>query len=201
MPDEIPEGETPFTVTIFIHDQQVDVIRPGDRMEITGIFRWYIVPKNSPSSFCPFSLSEHFGHRAVPRRVNPKHRTVSSVYKTYIDAIHFRDWSDISSIMWYTVIRTTLNNSNAGDAHSTAVIGEDMITYFSSSQVEAFEEFANQGNVYEKLTAAFAPSIWEMGECAIGYVAACQWSKFYNQTMWRKVFSACCLGERCKMQW
>lgn len=36
------------------------------RVEVTGIFR------------------------AVPKRVNPKQRVVRSVYKTYVDVIHFR---------------------------------------------------------------------------------------------------------------
>jgi DNA replication licensing factor MCM4 len=65
-PDEIPEGETPHSVTLFAFDSLVDAVRPGDRVEVTGIFR------------------------AVPRRQNPKMRVVRSVYKTYIDVIHFR---------------------------------------------------------------------------------------------------------------
>eukprot|EP01034_Spumella_vulgaris_P029541 gene29539-36607_t len=65
-PDEIPEGETPYTITLFAFDDLVDTVRPGDRIEITGIFR------------------------AIPRRPNPKMRTIKSIYKTYIDAIHFR---------------------------------------------------------------------------------------------------------------
>ena len=40
--------------------------RPGDRVEVTGVFR------------------------AQARRVNPKITKVKSVYKTYVDAIHFR---------------------------------------------------------------------------------------------------------------
>lgn len=39
---------------------------PRHRVEVTGIFR------------------------AVPKRVNPKQRVVRSVYKTYVDVIHFR---------------------------------------------------------------------------------------------------------------
>ena len=65
-PDEIPEGETPCTVSLCVYGDLVDSVRPGDRVEVTGIFR------------------------ALPRRINPKHRVVRSVYKTYIDVIHFR---------------------------------------------------------------------------------------------------------------
>ncbi len=38
-PDEIPEGETPYNLTAFAYDDLVDTVRPGDRIEITGIFR------------------------------------------------------------------------------------------------------------------------------------------------------------------
>eukprot|EP00605_Chrysophyceae_sp_TOSAG23-4_P001780 GSChrysophyteH1.ASY1.ANO1.1969.1 assembled CDS len=58
MSDEVPEGETPYTVTLFAFDDLVDSVRPGDRLEVTGCFR------------------------AVPRRVDPKRRTVRSIYKT-----------------------------------------------------------------------------------------------------------------------
>lgn len=65
-PDEIPEGETPKTITLFAFDDLVDTVRPGDRIEVTGVFR------------------------AVAKRTNSKHRTLGSIYKTYIDSIHFR---------------------------------------------------------------------------------------------------------------
>jgi DNA replicative helicase MCM subunit Mcm2 (Cdc46/Mcm family) len=41
-------------------------VRPGDRIEVTGVFR------------------------AVPHRANPHMRTVKSIYKTYLDVVHFR---------------------------------------------------------------------------------------------------------------
>ena len=38
-PENIAEGETPTTVTLYAFDDLVDVGRPGDRVEVTGIFR------------------------------------------------------------------------------------------------------------------------------------------------------------------
>lgn len=38
-PDEIPEGETPHAVSLFAFDDLVDAVRPGDRVDVTGIFR------------------------------------------------------------------------------------------------------------------------------------------------------------------
>ena len=65
-PDEVPAGQTPASVVTFCFDDLVDAVKPGDRVEVTGV------------------------HRAQPRKVNPKISKVKSVYKTYVDVIHFR---------------------------------------------------------------------------------------------------------------
>ena len=56
-PEAIPEGETPHTVNLCAFDDLVDFIKPGDRVDITGIFK------------------------AVPIRVNPKARAVKAIFK------------------------------------------------------------------------------------------------------------------------
>lgn len=65
-PDEMPAGETPCTIALYVRDDLVDSVQPGDRVEITGIYR------------------------AVPLRVNPKTRNFKSVYKTHIEVLHFK---------------------------------------------------------------------------------------------------------------
>ncbi|CDF40985.1 DNA replication licensing factor MCM4 [Chondrus crispus] len=60
-PEDIPKGDTPATFTLIMYDTLVDVVKPGDRVEVTGILR------------------------ATPIRLNAKMRTVRSVYRTYID--------------------------------------------------------------------------------------------------------------------
>ena len=60
-PGDIPEGETPQAMTLFAFDDLVDSVRPGVNVEVTGIFR------------------------AIPKRVNPRMRSVRSVYKTHLD--------------------------------------------------------------------------------------------------------------------
>ncbi|GJN18689.1 hypothetical protein PR202_gb05877 [Eleusine coracana subsp. coracana] len=65
-PDEIPEGGTPHTVSVLMHDKLVDAGKPGDRVEITGIYR------------------------AMSIRIGPTQRTVKSIFKTYIDCIHIK---------------------------------------------------------------------------------------------------------------
>lgn len=65
-PDSVPEGETPHTVSCFVFDDLVDVVKPGDRVTVTGIFK----------------------ARGV--RPNPRKRNLNSLFQTYVDVIHFR---------------------------------------------------------------------------------------------------------------
>jgi len=64
--DDTPVGETPYMATLFAHGDLVNMVQPGDRISVTGVFR------------------------AAPFRLNPRLRTVRAVYKTYLDALHFR---------------------------------------------------------------------------------------------------------------
>ncbi|TNN64955.1 DNA replication licensing factor mcm4-B [Liparis tanakae] len=65
-PDDMPAGQTPHTTVVYAHNDLVDKVQPGDRINITGVYR------------------------AVPMRANPRQSNVKSVYKTHIDVIHFR---------------------------------------------------------------------------------------------------------------
>ncbi|XP_073285265.1 DNA replication licensing factor MCM4-like [Primulina huaijiensis] len=65
-PDEIPEGGTPHTVSLLMHDKLVDAGKPGDRVEVTGIYR------------------------AMSVRIGQTQRTVKSIFKTYIDCLHVK---------------------------------------------------------------------------------------------------------------
>ncbi|EDV29052.1 uncharacterized protein TRIADDRAFT_35366 [Trichoplax adhaerens] len=65
LPDSMPPGQTPHTLTLYVYNDLVDSVQPGDRVTLTGIYR------------------------ATPLRVNPRQRQVKSVYKTHIDALHF----------------------------------------------------------------------------------------------------------------
>lgn len=65
-PDDMPAGQTPHTVVLYVHGELVDAVQPGDRVSVTGVYR------------------------AVPMRVSPIVRNIRSVYKTHIDVVHFR---------------------------------------------------------------------------------------------------------------
>ena len=65
-PGDIPQGETPHSVNLCAFDEMVDKAKPGDRVQVTGIYR------------------------AVPMRLKATQRSLRSVYKTYIDVIHYK---------------------------------------------------------------------------------------------------------------
>ena len=63
-PDSIPEGETPHTINLCGYGSLVDTVKPGDRVEVTGIYR------------------------AQPIQVSRLQRNLRSIYKTYVDVVH-----------------------------------------------------------------------------------------------------------------
>nr|XP_039268975.1 DNA replication licensing factor mcm4-B-like [Styela clava] len=65
-PDDMPAGQTPHSVILHAYSDVVDVVQPGDRVIVTGIYR------------------------AQPFRDNPRMRNVKAVYKTHIDVLHFQ---------------------------------------------------------------------------------------------------------------
>lgn len=139
-PDEIPEGETPCTVNLFAFDDLVDSVRPGDRIEVTGIFR------------------------ARSTRTNPKNRTLNSVFKTHIDCLHFRRTDLNEESMDVTEVDE--NEQQQGIEAST--INSEEATKFSTERIQEFKDFVAKGNVYDRLVASFAPSIWEMDDVKKG---------------------------------
>ncbi len=65
LPDSVPEGETPQSITLIAYDHNTDKLRPGDKVEVVGIFR------------------------ANSRRVVRNMQTVHSVYDIYVDSISY----------------------------------------------------------------------------------------------------------------
>ena len=63
--ESVPEGETPQTLNICCYEDLVDYVKPGDRVEVIGIYR------------------------ALGVRLNAQKRTLKNVYRTYIDVVNF----------------------------------------------------------------------------------------------------------------
>jgi len=157
-PDEVPAGETPASIVVFAYDDLVDAVRPGDRVEVTGVFR------------------------AQARRVNPKITKVKSVYKTYVDAIHFRKVVTNGSKEREAASATAAAKKRDAEEEDDAEkenrqqqpgrgMRSDDVTHgsrFPPERVAELEALSRQPDVYDRLVRALAPSIWEMEDVKKG---------------------------------
>jgi DNA replication licensing factor MCM4 len=115
-PDEMPPGETPYTISLFARNDLVDVCQPGDRVEVTGIYR------------------------AVPLRVNPVNRNMKSVYKTYIDILHFKK-RDVKRLR--------------------EVTEKDNDMKITPERIQLLKQLSKENDIYERLSKSIAPDIFE----------------------------------------
>lgn len=155
-PDAVPDGQTPHTVSLCVYDELVDVAKPGDRLTVTGIFR------------------------SVPVRVNPRQRTIRSLFKTYLDVVHVKR-SDSKRMGYDKSTRTGSvrvpgvggegaddeEDSGLGAAHYETGIARE-----ARSKREEMEkkivELSKRPDVYDVLSRSLAPSIWEMDDVKKG---------------------------------
>ncbi|KAF8581230.1 MCM-domain-containing protein [Ramaria rubella] len=160
-PDAVPDGQTPHTVSLCVYDELVDVTKPGDRLTVTGIFR------------------------SVPVRVNPRQRTIKSLFKTYLDVVHIKRGSkdrlgfDRSTRMGEARIPGVGGIGVGGgededegevQAERQAAGGEDGgETISKRAQLEAELRLLSQRpDIYDLLARSLAPSIWEMDDVKKG---------------------------------
>ena len=157
-PDAVPDGQTPHTVSLCVYDELVDVSKPGDRLAVTGIFR------------------------SVPVRVNPRQRTIRSLFKTYIDVVHVKRGN--SQRMGYDKSTRTGSMRVPGvggegmDDEEEAGLGivggegEGEETPAARSKSEEMEkkllELSKRPDIYDVLARSLAPSIWEMDDVKKG---------------------------------
>ncbi|TVU34032.1 hypothetical protein EJB05_15853 [Eragrostis curvula] len=138
-PDEIPEGGTPHTVSVLMHDKLVDAGKPGDRVEITGIYR------------------------AMSIRVGPTQRTVKSIFKTYIDCLHIKK-TDKSRLHVEDTMETDKDAMETDKATASKSSAEDFLT----DKVEKLKELSKLPDIYDRLTRSLAPNIWELDDVKRG---------------------------------
>ncbi|KAJ2575513.1 MCM DNA helicase complex subunit, partial [Coemansia sp. RSA 1836] len=151
-PEVIPDGQTPHTVTLVMHDELVDVAKPGDRLEITGIYR------------------------GVPVRANPRTRAVQAIYRTYVDVVHVRR---LGRSRVQRAARTGLDVADAVvDARREAAMeagetgGDDaqagQAQAFTPHEVAEFRRWARDPRLFDILARSVAPSIYEMDDVKRG---------------------------------
>lgn len=148
-PDAVPDGQTPHTVSLSVYDELVDVSKPGDRLVVTGIFR------------------------SVPVRVNPRQRTMKSLFKTFLDVVHVRLGTDD---------RLGFDKSTrpAGGDRIPGVggVGEEVQEEDAADQEQRrtrradlenkLRELSQRPDIYELLSKSLAPSIWSMEDVKKG---------------------------------
>ncbi len=135
-PDSVPDGQTPHSVSLCVYDELVDVCKAGDRIEVTGIFR------------------------SNPVRVNPRQRTVKSLFKTYVDVLHVQKVDKRKLGIDASTIEQELSEQVAGDAEQTRKI--------TAEEEAKIQEIAGRDDIYEILSRSLGPSIYELDDVKKG---------------------------------
>lgn len=135
-PDSVPDGQTPHSVTLCAYDELVDVCKAGDRIECTGIFR------------------------SNPVRVNPRQRTVKSLFKTYVDVLHIQKVDKRKVGIDVSTVEQELSEQVAGDVEQTRKV--------SAEEEARIRATSQRGDVYDLLARSLAPSIYEMDDVKKG---------------------------------
>lgn len=160
-PDAVPDGQTPHTVSLCVYDELVDVSKPGDRLTVTGIFR------------------------SVPVRVNPRQRTIKSLFKTYLDVVHIKRGSkdrlgfDRSTRMGESRIPGVGGmgvgggeDEDEGEVQAELAAEpeegqEELVSKRAELEAE-LRQLSQRPDIYDLLARSLAPSIWEMDDVKKG---------------------------------
>jgi len=135
-PDNVPDGQTPHSVSLCAYEELVDVCKAGDRIEVTGIFR------------------------SNPVRINPRQRTIKSLFRTYIDVLHIQKVDKRRLGIDVSTVEQELSEQVAGDVEQTRKVSEE-----EEAKIKAT---AARPDVYELLSRSLAPSVYEMDDVKKG---------------------------------
>ena len=151
-PDQVPAGHTPASCLLFAFDDLCDQVLPGDRVEVTAILR------------------------AQPVRTHPKLSKLKTLYKTYLDVVHYRKISGMRNNHHAIAGSGTHPSTKRGnpphasspsqhqeqqeqqpEGHQGAVSSQ-----WSAQRIAQLHELSRQPDIYHKLVQSLAPSIWEL---------------------------------------
>ncbi|KAI1178804.1 cell division control protein 54 [Nemania sp. FL0916] len=134
-PDAVPAGQTPHSVSVCVYNELVDFCKAGDRIRITGIYR------------------------VSPVRVNPRMRTVKSVFKTFVDVVHVAKVDDKR----LDADLTTLD-PDSNDADNQI----EEVRKLTPEEEEQIKATAARPDIYDLLSRSLAPSVYEMDDVKKG---------------------------------
>jgi DNA replication licensing factor MCM4 len=134
-PDAVPAGQTPHSVSVCVYNELVDFCKAGDRIRITGIYR------------------------VSPVRVNPRMRTIKSVFKTFVDVVHVTKVDDKRLGADVSTLDDEPNDVENQIEETRKVTPEDE---------EKFKATGARSDIYDLLSRSLAPSIFEMDDVKKG---------------------------------
>jgi DNA replication licensing factor MCM4 len=146
-PDAVPDGQTPHTVSLSAYDELVDVSKPGDRLVVTGIFR------------------------SVPVRVNPRRRTIKSLFKTFLDVVHVKLSGHDSRLALDKSTRPAGGDRlpGIGGGVGEEDEGEEEGQVVRKAEMEEkVKELGQRPDIYVLLSRSLAPSVWAMDDVKKG---------------------------------
>jgi len=148
-PDAVPDGQTPHTVSLSVYDELVDVSKPGDRVVVSGIFR------------------------SIPVRVNPRQRTMKSLFKTYLDVVHIKLGGG-GTLRFDRSTRPAGGDrlpgvgDGADQEEENGAAGSEKRQTRKAELETKLRALSTRPDIYELLARALAPSIWEMDDVKKG---------------------------------
>jgi len=149
-PELVPEGETPQNIQVICFDDLVDTVRPGDRVEVTGIYKASAVRPIKNWNQC------------------------SSVYRTYVDAISIaaerkgRIDAPVEEYDFESSQKPAVKLSDKADL-DPELNGEEDIRWNEKVRALAAEMGSDgKPTIIRKLIESFAPSIFEEDEVKKG---------------------------------
>lgn len=161
--DVVPDGQTPHTVSLCAYDELVDLVKPGDRVIVTGVFR------------------------SIPVRVNPRQRSIKALFKTYIDVLHIKR-TNVGRMGYDPTTRggdgrqpgvgvggedDEEEGLSAADRAAVQdgmeIDGEAVQPISANAEMEQkLIELSTRHDIYDLLSRSLAPSIWEMDDVKKG---------------------------------
>ncbi|TXT10831.1 hypothetical protein VHUM_02336 [Vanrija humicola] len=160
-PDVVPDGQTPHTVSLCLYDELVDLVKPGDRVVVTGIFR------------------------SIPVRVNPRQRSIKALFKTYVDVVHVKR-TNVGRMGFDPSTRDPASRppgvgvggeDDEGEVLQGSMRAQDGMDedneedpgLSAAAQMEQqLLELSRHPDIYETLARSMAPSIYEMEDVKKG---------------------------------